>query len=255
MPDDSARRRARFPRGLCQPAGCLRLGLDGLLLAAFAARFAQNAWPAQKRLSALDLGCGCGGSLLALALELPAICGLGLDCQPELVAAARQNAGNLGLADRLGFAVADLASGLPADCSGMDLALANPPYGLCGCGRPSQATLREAALRQPDATLPSFCLAAASCLRRHGHFFCIFPASGLARLVLALAQTDLGLRELLPVQARPERPAGRLLIRAQKGAAHDCRLLPPLILHQGPGWSRQALAFCPRLGNAGTSGN
>ena len=56
-----------YPHGLVQPSGGLRFGLDALLLAAFTAQ-RLLAWPGQRDIFAVELGCGCGAALLGAAL-------------------------------------------------------------------------------------------------------------------------------------------------------------------------------------------
>lgn len=73
----------------------------------------------------LDLGTGTGCLLLALLSELPVASGLGVDCAPGAVAAARENAAALGFGGRAEFAVGDWAAGIAGP---FDVVVANPPY-------------------------------------------------------------------------------------------------------------------------------
>lgn len=269
--DEQARARAAFPRGLVQPEGAWRFSLDALLLAGFAARLLEEraagrvarsrpgaSAPAQPRpCAALELGAGCGAALLGLALRRPELTGLGLEREPALVAAARDNADRLGLAERLRFRIADIgvaATGEPGD-AGRDMVLANPPWGLPGHGRRSPRPLREAALRGEGDALALFARAAARLLRHHGDFCLVTAADTLVRLCAALDAAGLGLRRILPVRPLAGRPARRLLVLARKGAAHEPRLLAPLTLHRAapahegssPRWTAAARAFCPWL--------
>ena len=265
--------RQLFPRGLEQPHGSLRFGVDALLLAAFAAHGVEGMSEARrKQLAAADLGCGCGAALLALALRCETVTGLGLEREAPLVQAATANALHLGLADRLHFAQADLAdkafmTALPAAfgnrAGSLDLVLANPPYGVDG--RPSPSPLRERAMRgaqgKEDRThvLTIFCRAAAALLRHQGYFFCIYDALALPLLSGALDAAGFGLRGLLPVRTHTSKPALRVLVLARKNTAHQCAIEAPLTLHPGkhckppadtgsPRLSAQALRFCPWLG-------
>ncbi len=271
-----------FPRGLLQPEGAYRFGLDALLLAAFAARTLREraaggraSGKARPRRVA-ELGTGCGAALLGVALRCPDARCLGLEREPALLRAAAANAQALGLADRVSFHMADLAA--PAAWPGrlgeegpQDLVLANPPWGLPGRGRPSPSRLREAALRGTEAdgnggdgdALPVFCAAAARLLRHRGAFCCIVAAGALTRICAALDGARLGLRRGLPLRSRTRAPSSRLLLLAQKGAAADVQLLAPLTLHgratapagsgDSPAWTRAALAFCPWLAHSGTT--
>ncbi len=238
--------RQLFPRGLEQPEGSLRFGADALLLAAFAARHVESLSAArQARLTAAELGCGCGAALLGLALRSGGLTGLGLDREAPLVRAADANAARLGLTDRLRFAEADLVDRKllsrlagatdTSDAGSFDLVLANPPYGLAG--RPSPSRMRERALRgtqgeeSREHVLQVFCRAAAALLRHQGCFFCIYDAPALPQLCAALDRAGLGLRLLLPIRAHRAKPALRILALARKNAAHETVIEAPLTLH------------------------
>ncbi|MFT4302222.1 MAG: hypothetical protein QM579_10775, partial [Desulfovibrio sp.] len=268
-----------------------------------------------------ELGCGCGAALLGLAMRCPQVSGLGLEREKPLVQAAVNNAALLGLSDQLHFASLDLADGaalsalrIPVQLSAtmepraaslsrhkagmeqqdlvqpassrLDMVMANPPYDRKG--RPSAKNMREHALRGVCAAhghktaLDTFCRAAATLLRHQGRFFCIYDAPALPRLCVALNAVRLGVRRILPVQARKGEPALRVLVEARKNAAHDTVLETPLVLHDtpdppdrsgtphtlgaqgapgmsdarrraGPGWSAEALTFCSWLGPAPSS--
>lgn len=265
--------RAAFPSGLQQPPGAYRFGMDALLLGAWAARCLgeKAAVPA-----VAELGSGCGAALFALllhpALTRPPSQALGMDDKEVLCAAARLNAERLGLTS-CRFVRGD--AGDPAflrRCGqgSFGAVLANPPYDLPG--RPAAQALREQALRSASCSdtetsskkdgqpaLNVFCRAAACLLPHHGRFYAIFPAGEISRLLFALSAARLGLRRLLPVHPDRQRPALRLLVEARRDAAADCRLLPPLFLHtperdNGPGWTPEALDFCPWLGREGQGG-
>ena len=81
----------------------------------------------------LDLGAGSGCLLLALLHDLPYASGLGVDIAPGALTAAAENAGRLGLADRVQWLCADWRCGARAisDASGdvrFELVVSNPPY-------------------------------------------------------------------------------------------------------------------------------
>ena len=242
-----------FPRGLVQPEGAYRFGLEALLLAAFAARTLRER-RAGRESAVAELGSGCGAALLGVALRVPGARCLGLEREPVLVAAARANAAALGLACRVRFAEADVAKmeQVRRDETPRDMVLANPPWGISG--RPSPSRLREAALRGGEAgdSFPAFCAAAASLLRPKGLFCCIVPTQTLTRICAALEGARLGLRRILPLRPHSGDAAHRLLLLAQKGACAEPELCPPLTLHRrgagAPLWTRAALSFCPWLG-------
>ena len=78
----------------------------------------------------LDLGTGSGCLLLALLNEIPGATGIGADCDPEAVAAARGNARRLGLQERAEFREGDWFGALEADARSprFDVIISNPPY-------------------------------------------------------------------------------------------------------------------------------
>lgn len=73
----------------------------------------------------LDLGTGPGTLLLAALSEFPAARGLGVDASEQALAYARDNARDLGMADRATFRSGDWATGIDGP---FDLILCNPPY-------------------------------------------------------------------------------------------------------------------------------
>ena len=84
------------------------------------------AFPEAMAFSVLDLGVGSGAIILAILSERTATRGLGIDVSEEALAVARENAANLGLADRLALLRGDWTAGLGE--SSFDLVVSNPPY-------------------------------------------------------------------------------------------------------------------------------
>ena len=86
------------------------------------ARYERGAgWPSR----VLDLGTGPGTLLLAVLSEFPEATGLGVDASEFALAYARDNAEELGMADRTGFQSGDWGDGIDGP---FDLILCNPPY-------------------------------------------------------------------------------------------------------------------------------
>lgn len=73
----------------------------------------------------LDLGTGPGTLLLAALFEFPEAMGLGIDASEQALAYARDNAAELGMADRAEFGLGDWGAGVDRP---FDLILCNPPY-------------------------------------------------------------------------------------------------------------------------------
>jgi release factor glutamine methyltransferase len=76
----------------------------------------------------LDLGTGSGCLAVAAARALPGAHVVATDVSPEALEVARENARALGVADRVAFALGDLAAALPPGTPRFDAVLSNPPY-------------------------------------------------------------------------------------------------------------------------------
>ena len=244
LPGPVSRARRNFPRGLFQPPGSYRFGLDALLLAAFASRFVKN--PA----CVAELGCGCGASLLALALLRPGISGLGFERETELVAAAICNGALLGLDGQIGFRAMDIET-LDSTCfNKFNIVIANPPWSK---GRPPASRLRRSALAMQADTLDLFCNRASRLLQNRGRFCIILPPGQLCELAGAIVSLRLGLRQILPIASFSGQSAKRALCLLQKNAASDPVILPALTLlgrtASGIKWTEAARNFCPWTGS------
>jgi tRNA1(Val) A37 N6-methylase TrmN6 len=244
--DDSARR--AFPRGLRQPEDGFRFGADALLLASFAAPL-----PGRR---VLDLGTGCGPAGLGLLLARNDADSrvLGLDREPAMVEAARENACRLGLADRFVAGLLDLRdirgeATIPP--GSYDLVLANPPYRHPDSGRRSETPGRDRARFETDGGLPAFAAAAAYALANGGWLALIHLAERLGHIMASLAACRLEIKRLLPVSSRPGAPARQILLAARKNGRPGLRLDPPLALYRGTGPDTrlcdEAIRFCPFL--------
>lgn len=246
--------RERFPRGLTQPEAGFRFGSDALLLACFAAPLAGR--------RVLDLGTGCGpaGLGLLLARDDTETQVVGLDQDAAMVAAARENARNLDLAERFEARCLDVRGirdepDLPPES--FPLVLANPPYRRPDSGRRPEDADRDRARFASDGGLPAFAEAAAYALTNGGLFALIHLAERLGHVMASLAARRLEVKRLLPVSPRAGVPAKQVLVAARKNGRPGLVLEPPLLLYQGTGaqtrLTEAALHFCPFLAcNAGS---
>ncbi len=111
----------------------------------------------------LDLGCGKGAVLLALAEEL-GLTGLGVDAFPPFIEAAQQSAQSRGLAGRVEFRSADLRDAA-RNCKNFDVAMMlslgaaiGPPDEIVAllrpCVRPSGYLVIDDAVLGPGVTQP-----------------------------------------------------------------------------------------------------
>lgn len=229
--------------------------MDALLLAAYAA----SRRPGWQRLA--DLGCGAGAvalGALVLAGDNAKRYALGLDLQPELVAAASHNAALLGFdgvfeARRADFMNYD--AGAEAGC--FDVVAANPPYRLPGEGRLPPSPLRRAALFAGRDNLAAFVRAGRMLLAPGGAYCLVFPAGRADELVAALGAEGLAPEHAMPVAARQGNDPSLVLLSASASAcggigALDWREQKTLVLYEAAAdgrehLSRSAIEFCKFL--------
>jgi tRNA1(Val) A37 N6-methylase TrmN6 len=217
---------------LRQPRQGHRFGHDAILLAA--------ACPARPREHAVDLGAGVGAAGLALAARVPGAAVTLVELDPELAALAASNAEANAFGDRVKVVVLDVTkpagafseAGLSAETA--DHVLMNPPFNDPARTQSSPGRQRRLAHMAAAGTLDTWIAAAARLLRPHGTLTLIWRADGLDNVFAALAR-GFGTLTVLPVHAKPDAPAVRVLVRATKATRAPLALLPPLCLSDGHG--------------------
>ena len=205
---------------LLQPVKGYRAATDAVLLAAACA-----AMPGQ---SVLDLGCGAGAASLCLAARVPGLDLAGLELQPDYADLARRNAERNGVT--IEVHEGDLTRMPKPLRRDFDHVIANPPWYPPG-GTPSPVAGRATAL-QVSLPLSAWVQAATRRLAPGGWLTLIAGADSLPDVLAALAP-KLGSAAVLPLAARPGRPALRLILRARKGGRAPFRLLAPFVIHEG----------------------
>ena len=215
----------RFLDGrLCilQPYAGFRAATDSVLLAA--------AVPARPGQSVLELGCGVGAASLCLSARVPGLRLVGVELQAPEADLARRNAARNGVA--LDVATADLAA-LPAELRArrFDHVIANPPYDPPGAGTSARACGRERARREVTP-LGLWIDVALRRLQDRGWLTVMQRADRLPDLLAAIGARA-GAIAVRPIASREGRAAGRVLLRARKGARAPFQLLAPLVLHAG----------------------
>ncbi|MBR0953942.1 tRNA1(Val) (adenine(37)-N6)-methyltransferase [Bradyrhizobium canariense] len=207
-----------------------RAGHDAILLAA--------ATEARAGDRVVDLGAGIGTAGLALARRVAGI-RLGLvEIDPELAELARANAAANAIAaetivlDVTADAQAFAASGLAPDS--VDVVLMNPPFNDPARHRGSPDQARRIAHVATEETLNAWVHAARRILRSDGALTLIWRADGIAEVLAALSR-GFGSLAILPLHGEAARPAIRVLVRAVKGGRAPTRVLPGLMLNDGPG--------------------
>jgi tRNA1(Val) A37 N6-methylase TrmN6 len=224
-----------------QPAHGYRIAVDTLLLAA--------AVPPGRR--ALELGCGVGGAMLALAWRVPAMAILGLDIQPAYVDLARRNIARNGYEDRLRVQVGD-AKALPASLGSFDRVYLNPPFHDAGRHDGAPDAGKRRANLEEEGAFAAWLAAAARVIEPDGILTLIHRADREAELMALLAPLFPRLI-VRPIQTRNEGPPKRIIIRASKTGAAAVQRCPAFRLH-GPGgayttegrdllWEGKSLSF------------
>ena len=207
---------------LWQPVRGYRAGVDPILLAASV--------PAVSGQSVLELGCGAGAAMLALATRVPGVQVTGVELQAEYADLARRNAA---------------ANGIPAQVETCDLSqlpdgvrqrrfdhvIANPPYYRSGAHSLAEDPGRQIALAEATP-LADWISVASRRLAPKGILHMIHRAGRLPDMLTACSD-HLGSVEVLPLVPRTGRMAELVILRARKGGRADFRLHSPLVLHEG----------------------
>lgn len=227
-----------FHRGdfwLVQPKGSgHRAGVDAMMLAAavpssFAGRLA-------------DFGAGAGAAGLAVASRCPGATVTLVESSPEMADFAAQTLehdGNAHLRGRASVLVADVTlSGRARENAGLadasfDGVIMNPPFNAAK-DRPTPDGLKRQAHVMPEGLFESWIRSAAAVVKPRGFVAIIARPVSLAPVLAAFAGR-FGEAEIVPVHPRLDAPAIRIVVRARRASRGALALMPPLVLHDGPG--------------------
>ena len=217
---------------LLQPHGQgFRAGLDALLLAA--------SLPAGRVGSALDLGSGAGAVAFAAVARCSALTMTLVENNPFMASLAARSIAlveNAALAPRLAVVEADVLGRRAArEAAGLadgaySTVVTNPPFHPAG-GRASPDPLRQSARAVPDEDFLARWIRSAAALLEHGGLFAMIARPDSLAQILAAAERRLGDVRILPVHAKPDAPAMRILVQARKGSRAPLSLRPGLVLH------------------------
>ena len=197
--------------------------------------------------SVLELGCGAGTALACLCKRIEGLDAHGLEIQPDYAALARRTAEGNGLR----YLVHDgdlLDMPDPIRATAFDHVFTNPPfYDATASSAPKDAG-RDTAHRIGEALLSDWISVGLRRLKPRGYFTIIHRTERLADILAAL-EGKAGDIHILPLASRGGRSAGRVIVRARKGAGGALKLLAPLILHQGMAHSKDEDSFRPEVRN------
>lgn len=223
---------------LMQPLKGYRAATDPVLLAAAIA-----AKPGER---VLDLGCGAGAAVFCLAARVPGLELHGLEIQPAYLALAGENARLNGV--EIALHEGDVAAPPQALRQlAFDHVVMNPPYH-AETAVASPVAGRDRAHRERGGEggggLSDWITAGLARLKPKGWLTVIHRAVRAPEL-LRLLDGPAGAIAMLPLAPRAGRDAGRVIIRARKGAKGPFRLLSPLVIHAGSAHLRDEDDFSP----------
>lgn len=215
---------------LAQPATGHRAGTDAALLAACV--------PPDAIGRAADVGAGVGAAGLAALSRAPSLDMTCMEIEPALIDLCRGNIDANGFGGRARAVEVDVLSARRRREAGLadgrfDLVLTNPPFLAQGAVRVSPDPARARA-HVAVGGLEAWMKASLALLAPGGLFFMIHRADALAE-ILAGARGRIGDLRLLPVHAKTDGPAIRLLVAGRKGSRGPLAILPSLTLHGSDG--------------------
>ena len=211
-----------------QPKHGFRVAIDSVLLAA--------AVPAAEGERVLEPGAGIGGAALMLAARVPGCRVVGFEAQRALVSIAGENIRLNAMNDRVEIMVGEIAAPPSRLALGaFDHVMMNPPFQQAGRARMPADASRAASHVEGGAGLEDWIAFGVSMLRGSGTLTLVHRADRLADVLAALDGRAGGV-VVFPFWPRADRsPAGRIVVRARRGAAAPLRLSPGLVLHEADG--------------------
>jgi tRNA1(Val) A37 N6-methylase TrmN6 len=231
-----------------------RAGADALILAA--------AVPSAFSGRLADFGAGAGGAALAVAARCPGAEVQLVEQSPEMADFARQtleHPKNAGLAARASLLVADVGlAGAAREKAGLaarsfDFVIMNPPFN-GPADRSSPDALRRQAHVMDDGLFAAWLKSAAAVLRPRGSVAIIARPPAIAP-ILAAMNGRFGAADIVPVHARADAAAIRVVIRARLGSRAALSMMPPLVLHEASGNAFSARAEAIFAGEAALFGD
>jgi tRNA1(Val) A37 N6-methylase TrmN6 len=209
-----------------QPVNGFRVAVDTLLLAA--------ALTPVEGANVLDLGCGVGGAMLALACRVQDVCVTGMEIQDDLARLCEANIARNALPADLRVRDGDvtrLPSGMKAY---FDHVMMNPPY---HDSERHDASPREGKRIANTGTADGLALwlASAAFALKNGGTLTMIHRADRKDAVVGCLNEDFGDVRLKFIVTKPEAPPKRVLLRAQKGAKAGIVESPPFIMHKPDG--------------------
>ncbi len=209
-----------------QPAEGFRVAVDTVLLA--------SAVPALAGQRVLDLGCGVGGAMLALACRVPGVAVEGVEIQAALARLGAANIGRNAFDAALSVREGDVMR-LPAVWrEAFDHVMMNPPYHDAARHDASANAIKRRANTEDEGDLPQWIASAAQALKTGGCLTLIHRADRADELCVHL-RGAFGAVAVKPILPKAAVAPKRVILRATKGGAEVASTRPPLVLHNADG--------------------
>lgn len=207
-----------------QPKKGYRIAVDTLLLA--------SAVPATGAEKVLELGCGVGGAMLALATRLTQVDVTGIEIQPQMVALCASNIALNAFQDRLRVVEGDVAA-LPPDTGGVfHHVMMNPPYHDAGRHIASANPSKKRANTDEVGDLALWIGAAFGALNPTGCLTIIHRSDRQDEIAALAEQAGFAAVQIKPIWSKEDGTCKRVIIRAHKSVGKaGCFVLPPFILY------------------------
>jgi tRNA1Val (adenine37-N6)-methyltransferase len=164
--------------------------------------------------------------------------GIGIEIQPRLARLAALGADANGYRARFEVRAADVRE-VGALGGGFDLVVTNPPFRPVGTGVLPPDQERSIANHELTLRLGDWLDAAVAMLVPGGRLAAIFPADRWRELADGLVRRGLTPARLRPVLSRRQAAPHRLLVEARRAPAGALSVAPPLVVHEGQGFSRE----------------
>ncbi len=208
-----------------QPARGYRLGIDALLLAAWASRHTPER---AQGLHVLDLCAGTGVVGLAFAVMRNDVDALhAVEANPDMTTHLQHNLLQGGGRFSARAEARDVRALRGARA---DVILMNPPYFEPGSGRLSPDPYRAMARHQVLGDIDELLAAAVRCMDDNTLFFMAYPPDGMARVEQTLATLHVHLHHRVDVASRADRPPWIRLLAIGR-CFSPCTAHSPLVIH------------------------
>ncbi|MGI5849846.1 MAG: tRNA1(Val) (adenine(37)-N6)-methyltransferase [Christensenellales bacterium] len=202
-------------------------GTDAVLLGSFAAvRMGERV---------VDFGTGCGILPILLCAKTKGIHVTGIEIQHGLVRMAQRSVALNALEDSIRIVFGDIKDICNIVSYGVDVVVANPPYGKINAGKISGSPQVDIAKREVKCTLNEIVKSASRILRTGGRFYLIYTTDRFAELMECMRAHAVEPKRIMMVAQQQDKAPNFMLVEGRKGARTGVKFLPTLIVYEPDG--------------------